>query len=237
MDNRKKTAKRILTILVLTAVCSVVMPETQTVQAATNKYDKVLKLYKKKKYKKAQTAAKKLPKKANEKCVKRMSKKMKKAYREIVKSYENYSPNSGKKFDGYLTEREEVGFSGYYLTDLDNDKKPELIVKYGPGETGKRITVYRYKKGKAVKIVDAFPSAHCWFYAYPNGKGLVMVWGHMGSETVGRYVLKNGTLHRIDYGGRQVTEAKDTIAFPYELDSHWRQTKSGKSYFSYADLQ
>ena len=48
---------------------------------------KVVELYAKKKYKKAEKLAKKLPKTANEKAVRKMSSKIKKAYLKKVKAY------------------------------------------------------------------------------------------------------------------------------------------------------
>lgn len=134
---------------------------------------KVLKYYGAKNYNKAQVYAKKLPKTANESCVKKMSSKMKKAYRKVVASQHTFREPDAK--NRYLWD--------FYLTDIDNDNKADLILYYGSCEADVEIIVYQYKSGKAKKVATC-PAGHMAFYAYPNAKGFVILQAHMGTEAI-----------------------------------------------------
>ncbi len=68
--------------------------------------------------------------------LKKMSKKQKAAYKKIVKKYGN-SFSSTKLGKEYLW--------GYYLADLNKDKKAELLIKYGSCEADVITYIYTYK--------------------------------------------------------------------------------------------
>lgn len=219
---------RISAIILTFALLLSLAVEPFPVQAAKNetKCQKILSMYKKKQYTKAQNMCKKLPQKANEKCIKNMPKKMKKAYLKIATSYRDSSP--GLSSHAYMW--------GYYLTDIDNDKKPELLIQYGSCEADVRLIIYTYKNGKTKKV-KTLASAHCSYYAYPNRNGLVMAQQHMGGEYVGLLTLKKTKLKSQKIGDRMVKNVEEYITLPYSLDSHRRYDKNYRSHIDYSALK
>lgn len=145
---------------------------------------KVLKCYKAKNYKKARKFAKKLPKYANEKCVRNISKKMKRAY--------------NAKFNK-LGKKAEASF----FTDVNNDKKADMLVLYGTCEADYTIRLYMYKNGKVVYKAKT-GGGHSTFKAYPNHKGFIRHYGHMGYESLSVIKYKRGKLVEKIYGSRDV---------------------------------
>lgn len=181
-------------------------------QAATAKSDgknmeKVLKYYSQNKFSKAKKYNKKISATTKEACVKKMSSKMKKAYKKVVKKWPvNYTYTKD-----YLW--------GYYLTDIDNDKKAELIVQVGTCEADVRIHVYKYKKGKAVKI-GSMSAGHTSFHAYPNHKGVILYWGHMGYESISVLTIKSGKLSGKEIGSRDLNKSGNWLNLKGALDDH-----------------
>ena len=88
--------------------------------------DKMVNNFCKAKYKKARKYNNKLPRYASESCVNKLPVKMKTAYRNTAKRI-------SKKY-GNVT---------YYLTDMDNDKKAELIINYYHGRDGLYMVLIR----------------------------------------------------------------------------------------------
>ena len=115
---------------------------TVNVSAASNKtlMTKYLKAFKNADYQKANSYIKKMKKTDKDTSLNKMSKKQKKAYLKVVKKY---AKNLDIMYGDFLW--------GYYLADLNKDKKPELLVQYGSCEADVRTYVYTYKKGKAKK--------------------------------------------------------------------------------------
>lgn len=78
----------------------------------------------------------------------------------------------------------EDGFCKYYITDMDLDGTPEMIVETGSREADRTGYVYRYdlRADKAVQISGTITSWHATFGIYG---------GKLGCETVtlGRYML------------------------------------------------
>lgn len=199
--------------------------EMATVSAAEKaSMTKILSLYKNKKYSKVKKMYKKLPQNASEKCVKNMSKKMKKAYLKKVKKYKKYSQ----------AENEEH-IIDYYLTDITNNGKAELIIRHGYGDIGtSSCTIYKYKKGKAVKI-GTILTVHTALYAYPNHAGVIGLQRTMGHEAVEKYYVKNSKIKTIHLGSREdLPRCEDYIDLPYMLDNH---RPSGEVDVSYKALQ
>lgn len=145
---------------------------------------KVLKYYKAKKYKKANKYAKKLPRYAKEKCVKNMPKKMKRAYKSKFKKLGNKAKE-------------------LYFTDINNDKRADMLVLYGSFEANFKLKLYMYKKGK-VKYKAKTIGGHCAYYAYPNHKGIVRQYAHMGGEALSVLKYKKGKFVEKRYGSRNV---------------------------------
>ena len=133
---KKKTRK----VLALGLMMTILFTNNSVSNAASygSAMEKTLKYYRQGKYSKAETYNKKLPKVITENCVKKMSSKMKRAYLKVVKKYPtDYSSTSGK----YMWD--------YYLSDIDNDKKTDLLIHYGSCEADVKLIVFQYKKGKA----------------------------------------------------------------------------------------
>ena len=206
--------KRMYYLLMMLLFVGFLFGGSLTAQAATEKSDgknmkKVLTNYKKGKYKTANKYAKKLNAYAKEACVKKMSKGMKKAYKKVVKKY----PLEYSSGEAYLW--------GYYLTDIDNDKKTDLIVQIGTCEADARAYVYQYKKGKAVKVAN-LAGGHVAYYAYPRHNGIVLQWAHMGYESISVAKLKNGKMTAEDMGSREINyqNGEGYLDLGCKLDDH-----------------
>jgi len=178
--------KRIIFLsLCMLMVISIINISNEKVAASQkSNMKKVLKYYKAKKYKKAKKYAKKLPRYANEKCVRNISKKMKRAY--------------NAKFNK-LGKKAEASF----FTDVNNDKKADMLVLYGTCEADYTIRLYMYKNGKVVYKAKT-GGGHSTFKAYPNHKGFIRHYGHMGYESLSVIKYKHGKLVEKMYGSRDV---------------------------------
>lgn len=221
----KKTVKKVC-ILALALVLAL-QPATAVQASAKSDIDNVLKNYKKGKISKAKKYNKKLSKKASKACIKKLSKKAKKAYLKAVKKYVFNGPSSSMK-----------SLWGYYLADMDGDKKAELLVKHGTCEADVKITVYKYKSGKAKKV-GSFYSGHTTYYAYPGHAGVIAVTGHMGYESVQTITLKGGKLKTKSYGSRDLNRSggQDWFPFRQQLDNHVRYDSRYRSSLSLKDLK
>jgi hypothetical protein len=193
---------------------------TVTVNAASNTklMTNYLKAYKNKKYKKAKSYLNKMKKSDKDTSLKKMSKKQKKAYLKVVKKY---SKNLNIMYGDYLW--------GYYLADLNKDKKAELLIQYGSCEADVRTYVYTFKKGKAKKVAMTY-SGHTGYVAYP-GKGVVQVWGHMGCCGVSVLTMKGNKLSSKNYGGQDINKSGDDYILPsnylyshIKYDAHYNRS-------------
>lgn len=219
--------------LLMLFLCSVlcvmsIFSVTANVSAATEKSDgknmkKVLYYYGKKEYQAARKYNKKISKVAKEACVTNMTLGMKKAYRNVVKRYK-VNTSSKQKY-----------IWAYYLTDIDNDNKADLLVKAGTCETDVKLYVYQYKKGKARKTgsVDAF---HTDYYAYPNHKGVLGYGGMMGEEWIRLLTVSNGKLKEKLIGSRGTD--KYWFSLRCKLNGHISYNESTEKYeVVYNDLR
>ena len=172
----KKFLQRSVTLLLTITIClGMVLPVHAATQRSDGKnMEKALKYCRQGKISKVRKYTKKISKISKEACVKRMSPKMKNAYRKIVE----------KKFNGY---------NGYYLTDIDNDKKADLLIQTGNSDADTKLVLYQYKKGKAVKIASIY-CGNTSFHAYPNHKGIIFHRARMDHETISIVTLKNKKL-------------------------------------------
>ena len=114
-----------------------------------------------------------------------------------------YYKGSQREWDSYDVDSEKY-LDQYYYTDINNDGKADLILITG-FTAWQRMTVYQYKKGKAVKKASK-TIYHDVLYAYPGHKGIVMIHGLDFEEHVGVVYLSNGKLKYKSYGGRTLSE-------------------------------
>lgn len=159
------------------------------VKAATTSQDaanmkKVLKYYKAGDYEKAQTYNKKLSTYANGSDKGKLTSEMKKAYLKMVKKYKVWKMGEVP---------ESPAMNAYYLTDLDNDGKAELLVKAGTCEQDMRVYGYQYKKGKT-KRLGSVEAVHTSISAYPKHSGVVMYSAITQCESMEVLSIKNGRL-------------------------------------------
>lgn len=188
---------------------------------------KVLKYYKKAQYSKAQKYARKMRKHAKEKCVATMPADLKQAYLQKVKHYVNkygIEPNYGEPF-----------VWGYFLSDIDNDKKADLLVELGSCEADVKVLVFRYKAGKVQKV-GSTGCGHTVFAAYPKHKGIVLHWGHMGYERLNVLTVKKGKLKDVSYGHWELGPKENFIKMRCYLNSHITYDKQYNPSISYKDL-
>ena len=213
------------------AICMVLAASSVTtvdVQAANNTklMTNYLKAYKAKKYSKAKSYLQRMTKTDRDTSLKKMSKKQKAAYKKAVQKYDTRTSSSSYS-DPYIW--------GYYLADLDHDKKAELLIKYGTCEADVRTFVYTFKKGKA-KLVQTMFSSHTGYYAYP-GKGVVLVWAHMGYCNVSVLTMKGTKLSTTSYGGQNVEKTGGEYVLPGNyLKSHYKYADRRYT-VDYSDLE
>ncbi len=172
--------------------------------------------------KKANKYAKRLRKTAKEPCVKKMPSKMKKAYLRAAENH--YAQVSGKTI--YMWD--------YYLSDIDNDEKAELFIKYGTCEADMQLLVYQYIEEEAV-MVDSVYCTHSTLCAYKNNEGIIMYESHMGGEAIYLLTLENGKIKSKIIGGRYV-DTGDYITLKGVLKSHVFYNKNWKKTVRYYDL-
>ena len=175
---------------------------------------KVVKNFKAGHYKKAAKLAKKLPTYASEPCVKKMTKRMKAAYRKVVKSYklDPVSIDATPPQKGWLQD--------YFLTDVNNDRKADLIIKTGSCEADYFFTAYIYsaKKNKAVKY-GRVSAGHAVLLAYPKHRGVVLARMHQGYASYCLAFTKKGNRVR-DLGGVADADLNDYFWARDMLKSH-----------------
>lgn len=202
---------------------------SKPVYAASNSSNmkKLIASYKKGNISQAKKYNRKLSKYASEPCVKKMSKKMKSGYKKKVKKYINkYNDNGIYVWD-------------YYLTDINNDKKAELIIQYGSCEADVCIDVYQYKKGKVVKVGSTH-CAHTSFSAYQGHNGIILMNQHQGWETMELLTMKDGKLGRLYIGAR--SDSSDGKLITYlslrcKLKSHVSYDKNYERHYDFKDFQ
>ncbi len=223
----KKKSKLLMKLTALAFAVTLLILPANTANASTKSdAENVLKYYQKGNISKAKKYNKKLSKNPGRACIRNLSTEAKNAYKKVVKKYRVYSSSSSGK--EYLW--------GYYLVDMDGDKKAELLVKHGTCEADVRTTIYTYKNGKAKKIKDTF-SGHTSYYAYPGHAGVICVWGHMGCESVSTQAIKKGKFVSKSYGGRDLNESGDWFPFRQMLYDHINYDKNYKASVDWNDLQ
>lgn len=222
MKKKKTLFKKM--VMFIFAAALLILPVNAAQASVKSDADNMLKYYKKGNISKAKQYNKKLPKNASKTCIKKLSKNAKNAYKKTVKKYKINAP-LGKEY-----------LWGYYLVDMDGDKKAELLVQHGTCEADVRTTIYTYKSGKVKKITETY-SGHEGYYAYPGHAGVICVFGHMGYENVATMVIKKGKAVVKSYGGRDLNKGGNYFPFKQALYSHIKYDKNYKSSVDYKDLQ
>lgn len=89
----------------------------------------------------------------------------------------------------------EYGYTmdGYTLYDVDKNGVPELIVKFGTCEADYDGRLYTFD-GTKVVYVDEFAMGHTSIYTYPDGNGMILDWGHMGSQYMTKLTMVDGAV-------------------------------------------
>ncbi len=146
-------------------------------------------------YDEAEVWASKNPEYADEGVVMSMPTDIYNAYEETAKQYAN--DPSGYNFIGY-----------YGYTDIDNDGLPEMVLFTPGGEANKELKIFSYDAG-SVKEIGSVYGGHTAVYAYPGHNGLIIGWGHMGSETFSVLSIENGEISMEDFGSREIGENEE----------------------------
>lgn len=208
--------KRILSVLALCLIFSMVLDSVNVYASASSNMEKVLTQYQKKNYKTAEKYNKKLSKYATETCVKKMTSNMKKAYKKVISTYSFKRNKKGR----YLWE--------IFYSDIDNDNKAELLIKYGSCEGDVYLRVYKYSKGKAVYVAHT-DAGHSTFYAYPGHKGIVRMCANMGYETIAILTLNKTKIKTKSLGYRDVGK-NSYFPLRQQLKSYVKYNSKGKPY-------
>lgn len=200
-----------VTLIVTTPVDTLIAKNLLAQASEKVNVKKGLDLYQQGKYREAKKQFKKYAKKASESSVKNISDKMKKAYLEKVLKYQTFSEAAKS------TESREYIWD-YYLTDINKDGIAELLIKHGTSEADCLITIYTYKKNKAIKV-NNISGGHSVLYAYPDGNGFIRLTGQMGYETITRVTLQESKVTEKKIGSRDIGTGS-YMDLPFELESH-----------------
>lgn len=224
-----KLMKKIIVSVMVAAVLIGTMDAVPLSAASAEKTDgknmkKVITYFGKKQYKKAATYNKRLSEKAKEKCVDNMSAGMKKAYLKKVKRYSTELSTDGSPY-----------LWAYYLTDIDNDKQADLLIKSGTCEADVKLDVYTYKN-KKLKHIGSKEAFHSGYYAYPMHNGIVEYGGMMGEEWMNLVTIVNGKLKTKKIGTR-IIDVDEWFSVGCSLDTHISYDSNYKSIVDYSDLK
>lgn len=194
-------------------------------------YAKAVSYYKKGKYKAAAKYFKKLKGEPKDPSVKKMSSAMKKAYKKKLSSKVkkgNRNPGSNPFYGNKIT--------GYYLTDLNKDKKPELILEHHACSEGDAYgEVFSYKKGKVVKI-GRIDLGHSTLFYDPRGNGLTHYSCQGNMEFVSTVRIVKGKLKSTYWKKEGVyTWDGELLPYSYALDNH--STDDGSYVIDYTPLE
>ena len=185
-------------------------------------FKKGLKSYKLKRYKAANFYFSRCNWIKDEPCIRRMSRKQKNLYMRLVKRYAKYDDISANTL------------RGYYLTDIDKDGIPELILCLGGDEVLRKDIYYTYKNGKLKKL-GTREGFHTKLRYNPLGKGVYEQRTISGAEETKLITVRNGRLTEKLIVSRQASWYSERyVEFPYTLSKHnYRSIKYRKNMISY----
>ena len=92
-------------------------------------------------------------------------------------------------------------YTVHYITDIDKDGKSEYLLQVGTCEADYMLEVHQYRDGKTNKVGE-IGFGHSSISQYPDHNGIIIEWGHMGSEGLSILSIENGALKQTEVGGR-----------------------------------
>ncbi|MBQ6583083.1 MAG: serine/threonine protein kinase [Mogibacterium sp.] len=134
------------------------------------------------------------PEYANEGCVLNMPSTMYDAYVAVAKQYE--------EADGFTGE---CGF-----TDVDNDGVAEMLIFTPAPEATMELIIYGYRSGSVVELGTS-GIGHSGVYAYPDHDGIIIGWGHMGSQAYSVLHLDGSQVVLDSYGSMEMPEGQEYL--------------------------
>lgn len=195
----KRTITVLLTIIIIVSICVI------NVDADASKMEQYIDAYKKGDFVKANDIAYELPVNA--------------------KSYNSYM-SAGMK-NAYLKKILSTNkVDSYYLVDITGDKKPELFIKTGVYISDQFYYVFKYYKGKVVKI-GKFRGGHCYLSDYPGEKAVLSAYDFLGYFNLSLVKYENGQVKSNLINSCDFENTPCPIV-PYQLKSY-----SGDSYGKY----
>lgn len=200
----KKIFRFVSLLLLVVLVAGVVVPSLPAKASEQSDMETVLSDYTAGDYASAKAANEKLPAVSKEACVKKMSAKMKKAYKKVIAGYKG-KPTTWFAFY-------------YYLTDLNNDGKAELLVYAGKTAATTKLRAYQYKGGKAKKIAEESGGAQGaglerYFCEYPGHEGFIIYVRNsmVMAEEIEVVTVQDGTFHHETIGQRVYDLTKNDL--------------------------
>lgn len=162
----KKIIAILLTIIITISVCTI------NVEASASDMERYLDAYEEGDFVEANKIVSQLPVKA--------------------KSYNSYMSEGMK--NAYLKKIISTNkIDSYYLADITGDKKPELFIKKGFYISDQFYYVFKYSKGKAVRI-GKFTGGHYYLADYPGKKAVISAYEHLGYYSITLVEYKNGKI-------------------------------------------
>lgn len=221
----KKILASLLTLCIVLTLFAT--PVSASAASDSSNLDNVLKYYKKNDIKKANAYNKKLPYYANESCVKKMSSKMKKEYKKALKGYRLYDRRYSRKC-----------LDGLYFSDIDNDKKAEMILTYGSCNANRVMIIYKYVNGRAKKVAQERIGWLKNFIGYPGHKGILAVGICKGYQQVRRLTVSGKHIKDTTLISRSVPNNAKEFPFRYKLKKYLKYNKkTHKDYIDYSVLK
>lgn len=124
---------------------------------------------------------------------------------------------------GFYDGGEQPAILYYGYSDVDKDKKPELIIRYGMSEQGSTIRIYQYKGGRYKKVKGSADGWHTGIYNYTSGNGLVLK-DSMAADKVYERVrlvtLKKGRMKVKVIRNRAFDNFNDRISLPCAIETY-----------------
>ena len=199
----KRTIAILLTIIITLSICVI------NVGAGASKMEQYIDAYKQGDFVKANDIAFELPVNAKSNNS-NMSEGMKNAYLEKI--------ISTNKVDSY------------YFADITGDKKPELFIKKGFYISDQFYYVFKYSKGKVVRI-GKFRGGHCYLADYPGKKAVLSAYEFLGYYNLTLVEYENGKVKSTLINSCD-SENTHCPTVPYQLKSYSCGNKYNLSPFS-----
>lgn len=104
-----------------------------------------------------------------------------------------------------------------FFSDVDNDGSQEYLIVTGTCEADYMLQCYKYESGDAIWIGEA-GAGHSTFHRYPDHKGVIQEYGHMGEEGINLITFSSGQGHCEEIGSRtDIPESEDYLPLGLRL--------------------